>query len=166
MRIAVTVDEAVRLTKATALLPAMVLAVRPAGEAGDAVEVDLDPALLPSQSGLLRLGAALAGRVTVAARFQGFADGDASFALSAQARGFTVDRLLNHLTGVIAEALAAQGLPPDVVELRPGADGPVLVAHAQAAVDARASGVVVQEVALREGRVTVALAIPGEVRLA
>lgn len=165
VRIEVTIDEAVRLARAVAPLPAMVLAVRGAGQAGDAVEVDLDPAQLPGTSGLMRFGAALAGRVTVTAQFLGFADGDASFALAAQARGFTVDRLLNHLTGVIAQALAAQGLPPDVVELRPGAAGPVLVAHAQAAVDARATGVIVQAVDLREGRATVDLAIPGEVRL-
>jgi len=166
MRIEVTIDEAVALARAVQPLPGMVLAVRAAGETGDAVEVDLDPAQLPGASGLVRLGAALAGRVTVTARFLGFADGDASFALAAQARGLTVDRLLNHLTGVIAEALAAQGLPPDAVELRPGADGPVLVAHAQAAVDARASGVVVQAVDLRAGRATVELAVPGDVRLA
>lgn len=162
MRIEVTVDEAVRLARAVVPLPAMVLGVRPAGDAGDAVEVDLDAALLPGATGLVRLGAALAGRVTVTARFLGFADGDASFALAAQARGLTVDRLLNHLTGAIADALAAQGLPPDVVELRPGTDGPVLVAHAQAAVDARVTGVVVQAVDLRHGGATVDLAVPGE----
>lgn len=162
MQITGTVDEAVRLARAAFPLPAMVLAVRSTGDAGDTVEVDLDPALLPGASGLVRIGAALAGRVTVTARFLGFADGDASFALAAHARGVTVDRLLNHLTGAIADALAAQGLPPDVVELRPGADGPVLVAHAQAAVDARVSGVVVQAVDLRGGRATVDLAIPGE----
>ena len=164
MRIEVTVDEAVRLARAAVPLPAMVLAVRAAGDAGDAVEVDLDPALLPGASGLIRLGSALAGRVAVTARFLGFADGDASFALAARARGFTVDRLLNHLTGAIAEALAAQGLPPDVVELRPGADGPVLVAHAQAAVDARATGVVVRAVALTSGQVALEVEI-GDTRL-
>ncbi len=164
MRIEVTIDEAVRLARAARLLPGMVLEVRAGGPAGDAVEVDLDPAQLPGTSGLLRFGAALAGRVTVTARFAGFADGDASFALAAQARGLTVDRLLNHLTGVIAEALAGQGLPPDVVELRPGADGPVLVAHAQAAVDARAGGVVVRAVGLTSGRVTIEVEI-GDARL-
>jgi len=166
MRIEVSIDEALRLARGVRPLPAVVLAVRSTGHAGDAVEIDLDPALLPGASGLIRLGAALAGRVTVTARFVGFEGGDASFALAAQARGLTVDRLLNHLTGVLAGALAAQGLPPDVVDLRPGADGPVLVAHAQAAVDARASGVVVQAVELRGGRATVDVAVPGEVRLA
>lgn len=180
MRIEVGVDEAVRLARGAGVLPAMVLDARaagdtedgavrgaggPGGHPGDAVEVDLDPALLPGASGLMRLGAALAGRVTVTARFAGFSGGDASFTLAAQARGLTVDRLLNHLTGTIADALAAQGLPPDVVELRPGADGPVLVAHAQAAVDPRASGFVVQAVELREGSVRVDVAVPGEVRL-
>lgn len=165
MRIELTIDEAVRIARAVAPVPAMVLAVRPAGDRGDTVEVDLDPALLPGASGLVRLGAALAGRVTVAARFLGFADGDASFALAAQARGFTVDRLLNHLTGAIADALAAQGLPPDVVELRPGADGPVLVAHAQAAVDARATGVVVQGLDLRAGRLTLDVSVEGDLHL-
>ncbi|GEN81258.1 hypothetical protein [Actinotalea fermentans] len=164
MRIEVTVDEAVRLARAARPLPAMVLGVRAAGEAGDAVEVDLDPALLPGASGLLRFGAALAGQVTVTARFLGFADGDATFALAAQARGLTVDRLLNHLTGAIADALAAQGLPPDVVELRPGEDGPVLVAHAQAAVDARATGVVVRGVGLTSGQVAIEVEI-GDARL-
>lgn len=162
MRVEVTVDEAVRLARAVVPVPAMVLGVRPAGETGDAVEVDLDPARLPGASGLVRLGAALAGRVTVTARFLGFTDGDASFALAAEARGFTVDRLLNHLSGTIAATLAAQGLPPDVVELRPGVDGPVLVAHAQAAVDARVSGVVVQGVELRGGTATVDLSVHGE----
>ena len=162
MHIEVSVDEAVRLAGALQPLPGMVLAVRPAGDAGDAVEIDLDPALLPGASGLLRLGAALAGRVTVTARFLGFSGGDVSFALAAQARGLTVDRLLNHLTGTISDALAAQGLPPDVVELQPGADGPVLVAHAQAAADARATGVVVQAVELAGGAVRVDLAVrPG-----
>ena len=165
VRIEVTVDEAVRLARAARPLPAMVLGVRAAGEAGDAVEVDLDPTLLPGASGLLRFGAALAGQVTVTARFLGFADGDATFALAAQARGLTVDRLLNHLTGAIAAALAAQGLPPDVVALHPGEEGPVLVAHAQAVVDARATGVVVQAVALRAGAATVTLTIPAEVHL-
>ena len=164
MRIEVTIDEAVRLARAARLLPGMVLEVRAAGQAGDVVEVDLDPAQLPGTSGLLRFGAALAGRVTVTAHFLGFADGDASFALAAQARGLTVDRLLNHLTGVIAQALAAQGLPPDVVELRPGADGPVLVAHAQAAVAARATGVVVQAVALTSGQVAIEVEI-GDARI-
>ena len=165
MHIELTIDEAVHLARAVAPVPAMVLAVRAAGEDGDAVEVDLDPALLPGASGLVRFGAALAGRVTVTAQLLGFADGDASFAVAAQARGLTVDRLLNHLVGTITGALAAQGLPRDVVELRPGADGPVLVAHAQAAVDARATGVVVEDVALRAGRARVDLAVRGEVTL-
>lgn len=164
VRIDLTIEEGLALAGAVRRLPAMVLGVRSAGEAGEAVEVDLDPARLPGTSGAMKLGAALAGRVTVTARFLEFSGGDATFALAAQARGLTVDRVLNHLTGRIAATLAAQGLPPDVVELRAGADGPLLVAHAQAAADARVSGAVVQAVDLRGGTVRVELALPGEIR--
>lgn len=164
MHIEVTIDEAVQLVRAVRPLPGMVLAVR-ATDAGDAVEADLDPAQLPGASGLIRFGAALAGRVTVTARYLGFADGDVTFALAAQARGITVDRILNHLSGRLAANLREQGLPADLVEVRPGADGPVLVAHVQAAADARATGVVVQAVDLRGGTATVDLEVPDGVEL-
>jgi len=62
-----------------------------------------------------------------------------------------VHRLLNQFLGTIRSALAAQGLPPDLVELTAGPDGPRLVVHVQAAVDARASGVVVRDVTLTGG---------------
>lgn len=165
MRIELTVEEAVTLAGAVRPLPPLVLDVRPTGEDGAAVEVDLDGTLLPGASGLLRLGAALAGRVTVTARFAGFTDGDATVALAAHARGLTVDRLLNHLTGAITDALAAQGLPPELVELRRTPEGPQLVVHVQAAADARARGVGVRSVELFGGRLTVLLRLADEVRL-
>jgi hypothetical protein len=114
-------------------------------------EADLDATLLPGASGLVRLAAAMAGTVTVTARLLGWSDGDAVVALAAEARGIAVHRLLNQFLGTIRSALAAQGLPPDLVELTAGPDGPRLVVHVQAAVDARASGVVVRDVTLTGG---------------
>lgn len=159
MHIEATIDEAVQVVRAVRPLPAMVLDVR-AAQSGDAVEVDIDPKELPGASGLIRFGAALAGNVTVTARFVGFAAGDATFALAAQARGITVDKILNQLSGRISANLAAQGLPPDVIELRPAGDGLELVAHAQAAADARATGVVVQSFDLSDKTIRVDLDVP------
>lgn len=161
MRIEITVEEAVRLARAVAPLPPMVLAVRPSGPA---VEVDLDPTLVPGLSGVMRFGAALAGRVTVTARWLGYADGDATLSLTAQARGITVGRLLNALAETIGTALAANGLPRDLVELRPTDAGLHAVAHVQAAVATKASGVVVHAADLTDGRVTAEVEI-GDVRL-
>jgi hypothetical protein len=163
VRIEIGVDEAVRLARAVQPLPPMVLAVRPTADGG-AVEVDLDPTRVPGLSAAKRIGAALAGRVTVTARWLGYADGDASLALTAQARGITVGRLLNALADTIGAALAANGLPRDLVELRPTDDGLRLVAHVQAAVGAKASGGVVRSADLAGGRITAEVEV-GDVRL-
>lgn len=165
MRLEIAADEAVAVARAVGAVPPLVQDARVApGPLGDAVELVVDPSDVPGASGLVRLASAIAGTVTVTARFAGWSGGDASFALSARARGITVERLLNRLVGTLRDAVAAHGLPAEVVELRAGADGPVLVAHVQAAVDARASGVVVRDVALRGGRVTAEVAL-GDVRL-
>lgn len=161
MRVEIPVEEAVRLVRAAAPLPPMVLAVRPSGSA---VEVDLDPALVPGLSGVMRFGAALAGRVTVTARWLGYADGDATLALTAQARGITVGRLLNALADTLRAALAEHGLPPDLLDLRPTDTGLQAVAHVQAAVDARVSGVVVHAVQLTDARLTADIQV-GDARL-
>ena len=158
MHIELTVEEAVALARAARPLPPLVLAVRPSAT-GDGVEADVDPTQVPGSSGLMRFVSGLAGVVTVTARLVAFADGDAVVELAAQARGLTVDRMLNLLLGQLRSALADQGLPPDLVELRAGDDGPLLVAHVQRAVDERVAGVVVEDVGLRDGVVRVRVGV-------
>lgn len=164
MRIELSVAEAVALATAVRPLPPGVRDVRPAAS-GDAVEVDVEPAGLPGASGLARLAGALAGVVTVTARIASWSDGAATVTLAAQARGIAVDRLLGPFLGTIRQALAAQGLPPDVVVLRTGADGPELVVQVQRAVDERVRGAVVRDVALSAGTLRVEVSVEPDVSL-
>ncbi|MGO1318181.1 MAG: hypothetical protein ACTMIR_14255 [Cellulomonadaceae bacterium] len=91
-----------------------------------------------STSRRLRLAAAAAGTVSLAARFESFAAGTATFALQAEARGLPAHKVLNLVTGHLDEALAdglrAAGLPAGLLTIDQGASGPCLLVRLDDAV--------------------------------
>ena len=150
MQIALPLDEALALATAAGPLPPMLLAVR----ADDAtVEVDIDAGeALGGGGGLMGLMGKAAGTVTVAATFTSFSAGTAVFTIKAHARGLPVESLLGQAAGMIPGLARKAGLPPDVAELRMGGPrGPELVVHVQRGVDAKVSGVVVQDLVIQDG---------------
>lgn len=148
MKIELPLSEALAIATVAEPLPSMLLAVR----ADDAtVEVDFDAGeALGKGGGLMSIMGRAAGTVTVAATFESFSAGTAVFAIKAQARGMSVDRLLGQAAGMIPGLALKAGLPPDVAELRTGADGPELVVHVQRGVDAKVSDVFVEDLDIKD----------------
>jgi hypothetical protein len=160
MQIALPITEALALATAAGTLPPMLLAVRTHGET---VEADIDVgAVLGGGGGLMGFMGKAAGTVTVAATFTSFSAGTAVFTIKAHARGLPVDSLLGQAAGMIPRLARKAGLPPDVAELRTGGPrGPELVVHVQKAVDAKVSGVVVQDLDVQDDAVHVTAQVGG-----
>ena len=150
MQIVLPLSEALALATAAGPMPPMVRAVRVDGAT---VTVDIDAGeALGAGGGLMGLMGKAAGTVTVAATFVSFSAGTAMFSIAAHARGLSVDRMLGRAAGMIPALARKAGLPPDVAELRTdGPRGPELVVRVQKAVDAKVSGVVVQDLVIRDG---------------
>ena len=163
MQVVLPLSEALALATAFGPLPPMLVAVRADGAT---VEVDIDAGVaLGGGGGLMGLIGKAAGTVTVSATFASFGSGTAVFAIAAHARGLPVDRLLGRAAGMIPRLAGEAGLPPDVAELRAGGPrGPELVVHIQRAVDAKVSGVVVQDLAIQDGTARVTAQV-GDARL-
>jgi len=163
MQIALPLSEALALAAAAGPLPPMLLAVRADGAT---VEVDIDAgAALGEGGGLMGIMGKAAGTVTAAATFASFNAGTAVFTITAHARGLSVGRLLGRAAGMIPQLAQKAGLPPDVAELRTsGPRGPELVVHVQRAVDAKVSGVLVQDLVIRDATAHVTAQV-GDARL-
>jgi hypothetical protein len=163
MQIALPLTEALALATAAGPLPPMLLAVRADGAT---VEADIDAgAALGGGGGFMGLMGKAAGTVMVAATFASFSAGTAVFTIKAHARGLPVDSMLGQAAGMIPRLARKAGLPPDVAELRTGGPrGPELVVHVQKAVDAKVSGVVVQDLVIQDGTAHLTAQV-GDVRL-
>lgn len=147
MQIALPFTEALALAAAAGPLPPMVRSVR---AEGSTVRALVDLRQVPSTSGAARLAFAAIGTVEVRARLLDMAHGTATVEVQAEARGLPAHKLLRHLTGTITSVLRERGLPEDLVEVQQGTEAPLVLVHVQRAVDARAAGVTVTGLGLRD----------------
>jgi hypothetical protein len=150
MKLVLPVTEAVSLASAARPLPAMIKNVR---AEGSAIEADIDAGQVTGGSGLKGLLGKAAGTVTVTATFTGYEAGTALFGLKAHARGLSVEGMLGQFAGTLTRVVRRAGLPADVVELRTTDDRAQLVVHVQRGVDAKVSGVLVQDLFVQDGQV-------------
>ncbi|WP_024286466.1 hypothetical protein [Cellulomonas sp. KRMCY2] len=168
MQLALPFTEALALATATGPLPPLVRSVR---ADGSVVHAEIDLRQIPDASRALRLAAAAAGTMAVTARLAGYDDGVARLTVTAHARGLPAHKLLGHLIGPVNAALRRQGLPEGLVTVvggaeEPGEPGePMVVVRVQDVVDARATGVLVTAVDLREAVVHVTATVGDVVRL-
>ena len=152
MRLELPVTEALSIAATMGVIPPFVQGIR---AEGSTVHLQIDAAQVMGGSGIGRFLGGLAGLVPVAAHFTGFADGVATVSVTAEARGVPLHRFMPMVEGRIKAQLAAQGLPPGVVEVRTGPSDPVIAIDVRRLVAAKVSGVAVTDVALRDATVHV-----------
>lgn len=151
-------DEALVLAASRGPLPPMVRSLR---AEGSTVHVEVDLRLIPDPPLALRLAAGALGSVAVSATYVGFDAGSVRLAITFHARQLPAHLVLNHAIGPINDLLRAQGLPDGLVEVRRGAQEPLVVVNVQAAVDAKVDGVLVTALDLREAVLRVTTAVTG-----
>ncbi len=156
MQISLPLDEALALAAAKKPLPPFVRSLRCEGST---IVVEVDLRLVPDGGTALRLAAAAVGTVTATAVLTGYAGGVATFEVTAQARSIPAHKLLNHLTGPVNTALARQGLPEGLVEIRKGDGDPVVAVRVQEAVATKVTGVTLTDLAVHDGAVHVSARI-------
>ena len=156
MQISLPLDEALALAAAKKPLPPFVRSLRCDGST---IVVEVDLRLVPDGGTALRLAAAAVGTVTATAVLTGYAGGVATFEVTAQARSIPAHKLLNHLTGPVNSALARQGLPEGLVEIRKGDGDPVVAVRVQEAVATKVTGVTLTDLAVHDGAVHVSARI-------
>ena len=156
MQLSLPLDEALDLAAAKKPLPPFVRSLRCEGST---IVVEVDLRLVPDGGTALRLAAAAVGTVTATAVLTGYAGGVATFEVTAQARSIPAHKLLNHLTGPVNTALARQGLPEGLVEIRKGDGDPVVAVRVQEAVATKVTGVTVTDLAVHDGAVHVSARI-------
>lgn len=161
MRLALPFSEALSLATAEKPLPPVIRSIDCVGETLRA-EVDLEA--LPTRSLAVQLAAIAAGTVTVTARFAGYADGTATFVVTAHARSLPVHKLLPYVVDPINRATRARGLPEGLLRIERGDAGPLLLVGVQEALETRSSGVTLTHLELRDA-VVHAEATIGTVRL-
>ena len=161
MKLALPFPEALSLATAEKPLPAVIRSVDCVGET---LHAEIDLRALPTRSTVLRLAAAAAGTVTVTARFVGYTEGVAKFLVTAHARNLPAHKLLPYLLDPVENAMRERGLPEGLLQIHPGAAGPLVLIDAQKAIRTRASGVTVTSLQLRDA-VIHAEATIGTVRL-
>jgi hypothetical protein len=148
MKLALPFPEALSLATAGKPLPTVLGSVDCRGETLSA-DIDLDA--LPTRSIALRLAAAAAGTVTVTARLVGYAEGVATFVLTAHARTLPAHKLLPYLLDPVNKAIRDRGLPEGLVEIQRGDDaGPLVLIDVQKAVEAKATGVTIDSLQLMD----------------
>lgn len=150
MQITLPVDEALALAAVKQPLPPFVRSLRCEGST---IVLEVDLRLVPDGGTALRLAAAAVGTVTATAVLTGYAGGVATFEVTAQARSLPAHKLLNHLTGPVNSALARQGLPEGIVEIRKGDGDPVVAVRVQEAVATKVSGITLTDLAVHDGAV-------------
>jgi hypothetical protein len=156
VQISLPLDEALALAAAKKPLPTFVRSLRCEGST---IVVEVDLRLVPDGGTALRLAAAAVGTVTATAVLTGYAGGVATFEVTAQARSIPAHKLLNHLTGPVNTALARQGLPEGLVEIRKGDGDPVVAVRVQEAVATKVTGVTLTDLAVHDGAVHVSARI-------
>ena len=163
MQIALPLSEALTLATAAGPLPPMLLAVRADGAT---VEADIDAGQRwrrrrphgPHGQGRRHRHGRRDVRVVHA--------GTAVFTIKAHARGLPVESLLGQAAGMIPRPRCARPAcrPTSPSCATGGPHGPELVVHVQRAVDAKVSGVVVQDLTIADGTAHVTATV-GDVRL-
>ena len=156
MQLSLPLDEALALAAAKKPLPPFVRSLRCENST---IVVEVDLRLVPDGGTALRLAAAAVGTVTATAVLTGYAGGVATFEVTAQARSIPAHKLLNHLTGPVNTALARQGLPEGLVEIRKGDGDPVVAVRVQEAVATKVTGVMLTDLAVHDGAVHVSARI-------
>jgi len=156
VQLSLPLDEALALAAAKKPLPPLVRSLRCEGST---IVVEVDLRLVPDGGTALRLAAAAVGTVTATAVLTGYAGGVATFEVTAQARSIPAHKLLNHLTGPVNTALARQGLPEGLVEIRKGDGDPVVAVRVQEAVATKVTGVTLTDLAVHDGAVHVSARI-------
>jgi len=156
VQLSLPLDEALALAAAKKPLPPFVRSLRCEGST---IVVEVDLRLVPDGGTALRLAAAAVGTVTATAVLTGYAGGVATFEVTAQARSIPAHKLLNHLTGPVNTALARQGLPEGLVEIRKGDGDPVVAVRVQEAVATKVTGVTLTDLAVHDGAVHVSARI-------
>jgi hypothetical protein len=150
MRIELPFPEAVALATARQPLPSLVTFLSASDES---VLADIDLRALHPDSFALSLAFAAAGTVSITARFTGFADGIATFAVTAHARGLPAHKVVPYLLRTVNSAIVRFGVPEGVVEVTDGADGPLVRIDLQRAIETAVLGVRVTSFLLRGARI-------------
>ncbi len=145
MKLALPFPEALALATAEKPLPEVIRSVDCRGEKLHA-EIDLNA--LPTRSTAVRLAAAVAGTVSVTARFAGYSEGVATFVITAHALGLPVHKLLPFLLDPVNKAIRDRGLPEGLLQVERGDDDPLVLIDVQQAVERKASGVTVTNIQL------------------
>ena len=145
MKLALPFPEALSLATAEKPLPSVIRSLDCRGEKLHA-EIDLNA--IPTRSTAMRFAAAVAGTVSVTARFDGYTEGVATFAVTAHALGLPVHKLLPFLLDPVNKAIRDRGLPEGLIEIQRGEDDPLVLIDVQKAVEAKASGVTVTNLQL------------------
>jgi hypothetical protein len=145
MRLALPFSEALSLATAEKPLPAAIRSVHCLGET---VHAQIDLGALAIASMALRLAAAAAGTVTVTARFVGYTEGVATFAVTAHARNLPVHKLLPYLLDPVNKATRDSGLPEGLLRVQRGESDPLVLIDVQLAVETKATGVTVTSLQL------------------
>lgn len=156
MEITLPLNEALALATAKEPLPPVVRSITADGAS---LQLDIDLRVIPDAPLALRVAASAIGTVTVTATFTGYSLGAALFEMTAHARAIPAHKLLNQLTGPIASALGRRGLPEGLIEVRKGDSEPIVAVHVQDAIAAKATGVTVTDVDVRDATAYVSLAV-------
>ena len=161
MKLALPFLEAISLATAEKPLPA---AIRSVDCVGDTLHAEIALDALPSRSIALQLAAAVAGTVTVTARLAGYADGVATFVLTAHALALPIHKLLPFLLDPVNKAIRDRGLPEGLLQVQRGDAGPLILIDVQQAVETKVSGMTVTNLQLVDAVIHVDATI-GAVRM-
>ncbi|BDZ47578.1 hypothetical protein [Naasia aerilata] len=152
MRIELPFPEAVALATAERPLPPLVTFLSASEES---VLADIDLRELHPESFVLALAFAAAGTVAVTARFTGFAEGIATFAVTGHARGLPAHKVLPYVLGTVNAAIQRAGVPEGVVRVAEDAHEPVVRIDLQRAVETAVLGIRLTSFQLRGARIIV-----------
>jgi hypothetical protein len=156
MKLALPYLEALSLATSESSLPPV---IRSLSCQGDKLHAEIDLNAIPNRSTAMRIAAAVAGTVSVTARFDGYSEGVATFAITAHALGLPVHKLLPFLLDPVNSAIRERGLPEGLIEVQRGEDDPLVLIDVQTAVETKASGVTVTDLQLVDAVIHVEAAI-------
>jgi hypothetical protein len=145
MKLALPFSEALSLATSEGPLPAV---IRSLSCQGEKIHAEIDLNAIPNPSTAMRIAAAVAGTVSVTARFAGYSGGIATFAITAHALGLPVHKLLPFLLDPVNNAIRERGLPEGLIEVQRGEDDPLVLIDVQTAVETKASGVTITDLQL------------------
>jgi hypothetical protein len=152
VRIDLPFAEAITLATSARPLPPLVTSLSCEGEI---LHADVDLGSVETDSFAMRLAFAAAGTVAVTAEFTGFANGVATFAMTAHARGLPAHKLVPYLLSTVNDAIAKSGAPEGVLEVAAEGGDPVVHIDVQRAIEAAVRGIRITSFALTDARILV-----------